>query len=124
MTLNLYNLSQALYQLSYQIQCFYRQNIRLSKIGQIGRCDQRNSDRHWCVYREPCKMDGLGLPSYGARNRRPSNTPGPSSAEGSDRGDSPFRPPMTSTMATPDEGTNEDSTRSKKRKKGRTKEHN
>ena len=48
--------------------------------------------------------------SYGARNRRPSNTAGPSSAEGSDRGDSPFRPPMTSTMATPDEGTNEDST--------------
>ena len=49
--------------------------------------------------------------SYSARR---SNTAGPSSPEGSDRGDSPFRPPMTSTMATPDEGTDEDSTRSKK----------
>ena len=55
--------------------------------------------------------------SNGARQRRPSNTTGPSSAEGSDRGYSPFRPPMMSTMATPDEGTDEDSAQSKKRKK-------
>ena len=55
--------------------------------------------------------------SNGARQRRPSNTTGPSSAEGSDRGYSPFRPPMMSTMATPDEGTDKDSAQSKKRKK-------
>ena len=55
--------------------------------------------------------------SYGARGRRPSNAAGPSSTEGSDRGESPFKPPMTSTMATPDEGTDKDSTQSRKRKK-------
>ena len=47
--------------------------------------------------------------SYGARGRRPNNIVGPSSTEGSDRGESPFKPPMMSTMATPDEGTDEDS---------------
>ena len=59
--------------------------------------------------------------SYGARARRPNNNAaGPSSTDGSDkewgRG-SPFKPPMTSTLATPDEGTDEDSTQSRKRKK-------
>ena len=61
--------------------------------------------------------------SYGARSRRQSNAAGPSFNEGSDRGESPFKPPMTSTMATPDEGTDEDSTQSKKPKKAAKKSY-
>ena len=59
--------------------------------------------------------------NYGARARRPNNNAaGPSSTDGSDREwgpFGPFKPLMTSTMATPDEATDEDSIQSRKRKK-------